>query len=77
MQDLTSDGTAEWNSFDLSDYGQYLTEIDIVIRGTEGETPGFSMMDFRVLGTVVENPTDTIYVSPAGGVWCCRCRAAF
>lgn len=77
MQDLTSDGTAEWNSFDLSGYGQYLTEIEIVIRGTEGTTPGFSMMDFRVLGDDIENPTDTIYVSAANGVGGCQCKATF
>lgn len=64
MKNLASDGTAEWNSFDLSSYDQYLTEIEIVMRGTDG-APGFSMMDLRVLGTATDNPTDTIYVSAA------------
>ncbi|CAN0221506.1 unnamed protein product [Pylaiella littoralis] len=58
------DGTAAWNSFDLSSYlaaDQYLTEIEIVIKGTDG-APGFSMIDLRVLGAVTDNPTDTVYV---------------
>lgn len=70
MQGLESDGTAAWNSFDLSSYlaaDQYLTDIEIVIKGTDG-APGFSMIDLRVLGAVTDNPTDTVYVSTAGFV---------
>eukprot|EP00752_Nemacystus_decipiens_P007213 g6456.t1 len=57
--------TAEWQTFDLSqhlDADEYLTEINIIIRGTGSGAPGFKMLDLRVLGTAIDNPTDTIYV---------------
>lgn len=66
LQGWESADTAEWQSFDLSqhlDADQYLTEIDIVIRGTGSGEPGFKMLDLRVLGTAIDNPTDTVYVS--------------
>lgn len=47
---------------------EYLTEIDIVIKGTGSGAPGFHMLDFRVLGTVIDNPTDTVYVSGSNAV---------
>lgn len=66
LQGWESVDTAEWQSFDLSqhlDADQYLTEISIVVRGTGSGASGFRMLDLRILGTAIDNPTDTIYVS--------------
>ncbi|CAM9345379.1 unnamed protein product [Hapterophycus canaliculatus] len=66
IQGFESADTADWQSFDLSQYldaDEYLTEIDIVIKGSSSGTPGFKMLDLRVLGTAIDNPTDTVYVS--------------
>lgn len=71
MQGLESVDTAEWQSFDLSQYidpDQYLTEIDIVIKGTGSGAPGFKMLDLRVKGTIMDNPTNILHVRFFGGV---------
>ncbi|CAM9160508.1 unnamed protein product [Ectocarpus sp. 4 AP-2014] len=57
--------TADWQSFDLSqhlDADQFLTEINVVVQGTGSGAPGFAMLDFRVMGTAIDNPTNTVYV---------------
>lgn len=67
VQGLESVDTAEWQSFDLSqhlDPDQYLTEIDIVVKGTGSGAPGFKMLDFRAVGTIVDNPTGVYHVRP-------------
>lgn len=66
VQGWESADTAEWQSFDLSQHleaDEYLTEINIIIRGTGSGVPGFKMLDLRVLGTAIDNPTGTLYVS--------------
>lgn len=82
MQGLESADTAEWQSFDLSqhvDPGQYLTEIDIIIKGTGSGAPGFKMLDLRVVGTIIDNPTGVLHVrsSNLGGADIQRCRRVF
>lgn len=70
-QGLESVDSAEWQSFDLSQYAapdQYLTEINVVIKGTGSGAPGFRMLDLRVLGTVIGNPTGVLHVRLLGGV---------
>eukprot|EP00903_Cladosiphon_okamuranus_P018634 g17151.t1 len=65
IEGLESVDTAEWQSFDLSQYvdpGQYLTEIDLIIKGTGSGAPGFKMLDFRVKGTIIDNPTGVLHV---------------
>ncbi|CAM9688722.1 unnamed protein product [Scytosiphon promiscuus] len=65
IEGFESADTAEWQSFDLSQYldaDEYLTEINIVVKGTGSGAPGFKMLDLRVLGTVIDNPTGTLFV---------------
>lgn len=57
-----------WQSFDIGsslEEGAYLTRIVIVIKGTGSGAPGFKLSDARFLGTSIDNPTDTLYVSGA------------
>ena len=62
-QDLESADSAEFQSFDLTSYtGEYATRIGVVMQGTGSGAPGFSLLDAIVLGTQIENPTDTFYV---------------
>lgn len=66
LQGWESVDTAEWQTFDLSEHlgaDEYLTEINIVMKGTGSGAPGFNMLDMRVLGTSIDNPTDTLHVS--------------
>eukprot|EP00752_Nemacystus_decipiens_P014962 g13321.t1 len=65
IEGLESADSAEWQSFDLSQHvspDQYLTEIDVIIKGTGSGAPGFKMLDFRVVGTIIDNPTDVLHV---------------
>lgn len=63
-QGLESVDSAEFQSFDLTSYtGQYATSIGIIMQGTGSGAPGFKMLDGRVLGTQIDNPTDTFFVS--------------
>lgn len=53
-----------WQSFDLTSFSdQEVSAIAIVIKGTGSGTPGFKLLDARVIGTPAGNPTDTFYVS--------------
>lgn len=55
--------SAEFQSFDLSSYaGEYATSIGVTMQGTGSGAPGFKLLDARVLGTQIDNPTDTFYV---------------
>lgn len=64
-QDFESEDTAGWQSFDLSRFlneAQYVTSISLVIKGTGSGAPGFKMLDARIVGTPVDNPTDEYFV---------------
>lgn len=64
LQDLESSDIAEWQSFDLTGYtDQTVTSIGIEIKGTGSGAPGFALLDANILGTQIDNPTDTVYVS--------------
>lgn len=59
-----------WQPFDLTSYtGEFTTRISIVIKGTGSGAPGFKMLDARILGQPLDNPTDTLYVSGRGWVF--------
>lgn len=63
-QDLESVDTAGFQSFDLTSFiGQYATSIGVIMRGTGSGAPGFKLLDGRILGTQIDNPTSTFYVS--------------
>lgn len=40
-----------------------MTFISLVIKGTGSGTPGFKLLDARFMGTPIDNPSDTFYVS--------------
>lgn len=61
---MESLNTAGFQSFDLTSFtGEYATSVGIVMRGAGSGAPGFKLLDARVLGTQIDNPTDTVYVS--------------
>lgn len=63
---MESTDTAGWQSFDLEphlDADQYVTEISIIIMGTGSGAPGFKLSNARFIGTTIDNPSDTYYVS--------------
>lgn len=60
-QDLESTGTAEYQSVDLTGVGEYVTSIAVHVKGS-GESE-FPLLDAKILGTKIDNPTDTFYVS--------------
>lgn len=63
-QGLESQDAAGWQSFDLSGYtGEHVTLISLVIKGTGSGAPGFKLLDARFMGTPIDNPSDTFYVS--------------
>lgn len=65
---MESVDSAEFQSFDLSSYtGEYATSIGVVMQGTGSGAPGFKLLDARVLGTQIDNPTSTFYVSVFSG----------
>ncbi|CAM9622988.1 unnamed protein product [Ectocarpus sp. 6 AP-2014] len=54
-------GTAEYQSIDLTGFaGQYVTSIAVHVEGSGGSE--FPLIDARILGTKIDNPTDTFYV---------------
>ncbi|CAM9225071.1 unnamed protein product [Ectocarpus fasciculatus] len=60
---LESTDTAGFQAFDLTGAAnQYVTSIGIQVKGTGSGSPGFAMLDAVVLGTKLDNPTDTFYV---------------
>lgn len=48
-------------SLDLPD-GVVVQEVDIAMNGTVGGDNSFYLLDARILGTVVDNPTDVYTV---------------
>lgn len=54
-------GYQTW-TFDTPD-GIYVDLVSILMLGSEGGAGGFKMLDARILGTPVDNPTDVYYVS--------------
>lgn len=67
-QDVESENTAEWQSFDLTGYAtELVTLMSLEIKGTGSGAPGFAMLDANIMGTQTENPTDTVYVSANRG----------
>lgn len=52
-----------WQSFDIAGDAVAATVVEIVMKGTGSGAPGFKLLDARVMGDIVDNPTDTIYVS--------------
>lgn len=42
---------------------EYITSFKIIMSGTGSGEPGFNLLDARVIGTEVDNPTDFYYVS--------------
>ncbi|CAM9160433.1 unnamed protein product [Ectocarpus sp. 4 AP-2014] len=60
---LESTDTAGFQSFDLTGFAdQYVTSIGIEMKGTGSGAPGFAMLDALVLGTKIDNPSDTFHV---------------
>ncbi|CAM9195943.1 unnamed protein product, partial [Hapterophycus canaliculatus] len=60
---LESTDAEGWQSFDLTSYAdQYVTSIGIEMKGTGSGAPGFKLLDARILGIQIDNPTDTLYV---------------
>lgn len=57
-------------SFDIDGGAVTATSVEIVMKGTGSGAPGFKLLDARVIGDMVDNPTDTFYVSRA------ECRGA-
>ena len=41
----------------------------MIIKGTGSGAPGFKMLDFRVVGTIIDNPTGVLHVSLVQAVW--------
>lgn len=73
-EDFESAEVEGWQSFALAglvDADTYVTEITIVMRGTGSGVPGFKLSNARVMGTPIDNPSDTSYVSNLfrGGVF--------
>lgn len=64
-QGLESANTPHWQSFDISaECGdQYVTMINIVMKGTGSGADGWSVLDARIIGTPIENPSDVYNVS--------------
>lgn len=54
---------AGWQSFDIAGEAVTATVVEIIMKGTGSAAPGFKLLDARVIGDVVDNPTDTFYVS--------------
>ncbi|CAM9236986.1 unnamed protein product, partial [Sphacelaria rigidula] len=61
---LESTDVAGWQSFDVSaELGdQYATMVNIVIKGTGSGAAGWSMLDARIIGTPIDNPSNVYYV---------------
>ncbi|CAM9369501.1 unnamed protein product, partial [Sphacelaria rigidula] len=64
LQGLESTNIAGWQSFDVSaELGdQYATMVNIVMKGTGSGAAGWSMLDARIIGAPIENPSDVYYV---------------
>lgn len=62
-QGLESADVTGWQSFDIAGGAYTATSVEIIMQGTGSGAPGFKMLDARVIGDVVDNPTDTFYVS--------------
>lgn len=70
QQDWESADVAGWQFFDLEphlDAEQYVTLVNLVIRGTGSGAPGFDMVDARIVGTPIENPSENFYVRVSDG----------
>ena len=62
---MESVDSAEWQSFDVSQFvdpDQYLAQIDVLPTGTGSGVEEFQMLDLRVVGTIIDNPTDVLHV---------------
>eukprot|EP00903_Cladosiphon_okamuranus_P018639 g17154.t1 len=60
--DLESQDAEGWQSFDVSSYAGHVIEITLVIKGTGSGAPGFKLLDARLMGASIDNPTDTFVV---------------
>ena len=61
---MESVDTTEWQTFEVElDDDQTVTEVHLVMKGTGSGASGFYLLDARFMGTSVDNPTDTFYVS--------------
>ncbi|CAM9647481.1 unnamed protein product [Ectocarpus fasciculatus] len=61
LTDLESTGTAEYQSIDLTGVAdQYVTSIAVHVKGSGASD--FPLLDAKILGTKIDNPTDTFYV---------------
>lgn len=59
--DPTKAGYQTW-AFETTE-DAYVDLVSILMLGTEGGGGGFKMLDARILGTPVDNPTDEYSVS--------------
>eukprot|EP00752_Nemacystus_decipiens_P013409 g11873.t1 len=60
---IESEDVDGWQSFDLSSAAdQYVTTVKIVMQGTRSGAPGFKLLDSRVMGTTIDNPTGVLHV---------------
>ena len=62
-QGLESTDAAGWQSFNIAGGDLIVTSVEIIVKGIGSGAPGFQLLDGRVVGEVVDNPTDTITVS--------------
>ena len=40
-----------------------MTTVKIVMQGTGSGAPGFKLLDSRIIGTAIDNPTGILHVS--------------
>ncbi|CAN0133967.1 unnamed protein product [Scytosiphon promiscuus] len=63
ITNLESADAAGWQSFDLTSYAdRHVTSIGVVMKGTGSGAPGFKLLDARILGIEIFNPTGIVYV---------------
>lgn len=64
VQDFESADVAGWQSFDFESVlgDRYITMVNLIMKGTGSGAPGFSMLDARVIGTPIANPSGIYYV---------------
>lgn len=68
-QSLESENKEGWQAFDLTGIDQYVALISIVIKGTGSGSPGFKMLNAKIIGNPIENPTGIFYVR----IFCHEC----